>query len=114
MSYSASEELGVDRIMSDSDDARLQGGIGEVITSSVTGFVAQCWKHSDEEGSSPVKPRFGSYLTVDCSETGIQIYAVLYDVITGPPDNVHAPFAFGLTRERLRVEQPQIFFFAAH
>lgn len=55
------------------------------------------------------KPRFGSYLTVDCAEVSIKVYAVLYNVITGPQDSVHKPFALGMTRERLKLEQPHIF-----
>jgi hypothetical protein len=77
----------------------------------VTGLIAQCWQTFDHEEGLPsqAKPRFGSYLTVDCPETSIKVYAVLYNVITGPQDNVHKPFALGMTRERLKVEQPHIF-----
>jgi hypothetical protein len=92
------------------DASTSQKALGEVLSSSVTGLVAQSWQTLDAQGMPGVtKPRFGSYLTVDCLESSIKVYAVLYNVITGPQDNVHKPFALGMSRERLKVEQPHIF-----
>lgn len=34
---------------------------------------------------------------------------MVLDVVTNPPDAVHRPAALGLTRERLKAEQPHIF-----
>ena len=49
-------------------------------------------------------------MRVSCQDLGLDVLAVVYtNVITGPQDNVHKPSALGLTRERLRLEQPQIF-----
>jgi hypothetical protein len=84
--------------------------LGEVVSSSITGLVAECWTVEDADGMPSVqKPRFGSFLTVDSEETGLRIYAVVFNVITGPQDNMHRPSALGLTRERLKAEQPHIF-----
>jgi len=84
--------------------------IGEVLNSSVTTLVAQCWQKDAANGMlSSSKPNFGSFIRVDCNESKIEIIAVVYNVITGPLDNVHKPSALGLSRERLRLEQPHIF-----
>ena len=84
--------------------------IGEVLTSSVTTLVAQCWQKESASGiPGATKPNFGSFIRIDCSEPKIEIIAVVYNVITGPMDNVHKPSALGLSRERLRLEQPHIF-----
>lgn len=84
--------------------------LGEVVSSSITGMVAECWTVEDADGMPSVqKPRFGSFLTIDSEETALRIYAVVFNVITGPQDNMHRPSALGLTRERLKAEQPHIF-----
>ncbi len=84
--------------------------LGEVVSSSITGLIAECWSTEDADGMPSVqKPRFGSFLTVDSEETGLRIYAVVFNVVTGPQDNMHRPSALGLTRERLKAEQPHIF-----
>lgn len=84
--------------------------LGEVVSSSITGLVAECWNVEDADGLPSVqKPRFGSFLTIDSEEAEIRIYAVVYNVVTGPQDNMHRPSALGLTRERLKAEQPHIF-----
>lgn len=91
-------------------DAAKAEALGEVVSSSITGLVAECWTIEDSDGMPSVqKPRFGSFLTVDSEESGIRIYAVVFNVITGPQDNMHRPSALGLTRERLKAEQPHIF-----
>lgn len=88
---------------------------GEVLTSSITGLVAECWQQSDERGASdfsaaPPAPRFGSFVRVHTTErNAANVFAVVFNVITGPQDNMHKPHALRLTREQLRLEQPQIF-----
>lgn len=83
--------------------------IAEVISSSITEMIAQCWQIEDKEGLPQVlKPRFGSFLRTDC-DGGVSVFSVVHNVITGSPDNVHKPSALGLSREQLKVEQPHIF-----
>lgn len=55
------------------------------------------------------KPNFGSFLRVECNESQFDVLAVVYNVLTGPKDTVHKPSALGLSRERLKIEQPHIF-----
>src|SRR5581483_9949749 len=43
------------------------------------------------------------------SEQSLQIFAIVYDVITGPQDSIHKPAALRMTRDELRSQQPQIF-----
>lgn len=83
--------------------------VAEVVSSSITQFVAECIKDKDEEPNFPAKPRFGSFLKVDSQENGISVLAVVTNVATGPQDNVHKPSALGLTRQELQIEQPHIF-----
>jgi hypothetical protein len=80
--------------------------LGEIISSSVTAIVAQCWQNDVAQTQTP---DFGSFIKVACQDLGLDVIAVVYNVITGPQDNVHKPSALGLTREQLRSEQPQIF-----
>lgn len=55
------------------------------------------------------RPRFGSFVRADSPENNLSIFAVVFNVITSPPDSVHKPSALGLTRAQLRLEQPHIF-----
>lgn len=84
-----------------------QSPLAEVLTSSITGLVAETIK-SNSNGKV-LKPRFGSFVRVDSPENDISIFAIVFNVITNPPDSVHKPSALGLTRDQLRVEQPHIF-----
>lgn len=77
--------------------------LGEILSSSITGFTAQL---NRQQASSHLS--FGSFLKVDAGD-GMEIMAVIYDVITGPQDSHHRPAALGMTREQLQLEQPQIF-----
>jgi len=92
-----------------------QSPLAEVLTSSITGLVGETIKNgagsSSNVGSSGkvLKPRFGSFVRVDSPENDISIFAIVFNVITNPPDSVHKPSALGLTRDQLRVEQPHIF-----
>lgn len=87
--------------------ANKSGAIGEVVSASITEITIEAWSKSNEAELAD-RPRFGSYLATDSAD-GIAIICVVYDVVTGPPDNVHRPAALGLTRDELRVQQPHIF-----
>lgn len=75
--------------------------IGEVIEASTTRFRAQ-----REQLEGP--PAFGSFVRVPFGE-GITAYAIIYNVYETSLDPTRRPIALGLTEERLRVEQPQIY-----
>jgi hypothetical protein len=81
--------------------------IAEITASTITGFQAECLPGEGVRSDLPPKPRFGSFLKVE--STDISIFAVVYNVITGPQDAVHKTSALGMTREELRLEQPHIF-----
>ncbi|HEY9785028.1 MAG TPA: hypothetical protein V6D17_06460 [Candidatus Obscuribacterales bacterium] len=84
--------------------------IAEVVSSTITGFIAQCSSTESDDGVPRItKPRFGSFLKVECKESKYDTLAVVYNVITGSPDNAHQPWALGMSREQLRQEQPHIF-----
>jgi len=91
------------------DDQRLMP-VGEVVSSSITGLVAETLPQAVSGGlPEPVRPEFGSFLYVDAREDGMQIVAVVHNVVTGPQDSTHKAAALGLSREQLRAEQPHIF-----
>lgn len=98
----------------DQDKPQIQ--LAEVITASITTLIAETGSqihqhlhgHGDIHGAVR-KPRFGSFIRIDSPENGLALFAVVFDVITNPPDSVHKPSALGLTREKLRQEQPHIF-----
>lgn len=81
--------------------------VAEVIASSITEFKAECL--GGDGLDFPAKPRFGSFLRVGEPDAALHIYAVTFNVLTGPLDNVHKPQALGLTRAELQLEQPQVF-----
>ena|SRR5579885_1486064 len=81
--------------------------IAEVTASTITGLQAECFPIKGQQPDLPPKPRFGSFLKVESQ--AYELYAVVHNVVTGPQDSVHKPSALGLTREELRVQQPQIF-----
>jgi hypothetical protein len=84
--------------------------IGEVLSSSIVTFVAQSWQdHSNEVILNSEIPRFGSFIRAHAGEDDMNIYAVVYNVLTQVQDNIHKPAAMKLTRKQLRVEQPHIF-----
>lgn len=104
----------------DQDKPQIQ--LAEVITASITTLIAetgsQIHQHQHQQQHRPGhsktheaggKPRFGSFIRIDSPENGLALFAVVFDVITNPPDSVHKPSALGLTREKLRQEQPHIF-----
>lgn len=84
--------------------------IGEVLSSSITGFVAEAW--TDDESQAKAKgmlPTFGSFIKAHSEERKLSVFAVVYDIITGPVDQLHKPTALRMTRAQLKQEQPQIF-----
>lgn len=83
-----------------------EGQLAEVITASITSLIAEAGRSHLQGGK---KPRFGSFIRIDSPENDLAIFAIVFDVITNPPDSVHKPSALGLTREKLRQEQPHIF-----
>lgn len=83
--------------------------IAEVISSTITSLTAEVFTLDDSKPDLAPKPRFGSFLKVDSRENGLNIFAIVYNVTTGPQDNVHKPTALGMTREELKLEQPHIF-----
>jgi hypothetical protein len=81
--------------------------IAEVVSSSVTGFVAQSLPEQDDK---PIlKVGLGSFVRIESDKDDLEIVAVVHDVVTEPLDSVHKTSAFGLSREQLKLEQPQIF-----
>lgn len=82
--------------------------IAEVTASSITDFVAECLPENKDVADLAPKPRFGSFLKV-LTHDQRSIFAVAYNVKTGPHDSIHKPAALGLTREELRLQQPHIF-----
>ena len=84
--------------------------LAEVLTSSITGLTAETLPALPEDGAAPKsKPRFGGFVKVESPENNIDIFAVVFDVVTNPPDSVHKPSALGMSRDQLRLEQPHIF-----
>jgi hypothetical protein len=79
--------------------------IGEVTASAITNFAVEIWaKDFDQTGAENTLPAFGSFV---CAQS--DVIGVVYNVAVGPQDNFHKPQAMGLTREELKLEQPQIF-----
>ncbi len=89
------------------DFAKPRSAIAEVLSSSITALCAQT--SAQEDLDAGIKPRFGSFLTVESNDSDLRIFAVVYNVITGAPDAVHKPLALGMSRDELRIEQPHIF-----
>ncbi|MBI4534359.1 MAG: hypothetical protein HY711_10485 [Candidatus Melainabacteria bacterium] len=84
--------------------------LGEVIFSSITGFTAEIWQENAlDDLLLSNSPGFGSFLKVVSLENELSVLAVVHNVITGPVDTSHRPCALKMTREQLKVEQPQIF-----
>jgi hypothetical protein len=75
--------------------------IAEVIAASITHFEA--------ETISEHRPNFGSFIKAQSLEKNLDIYAIVFNIVTNSPDNIHKPMALGLSRAELQVEQPHIF-----
>lgn len=90
--------------------ATSNSALGEILSSSITGFTAEYWHEGEEsEHFLETRPRFGSILKVCCEDAALDIFAVVTNVVTGPKDSVHKPVALKMKREQLRREQPHIF-----
>lgn len=105
--------LGVSSILNNKASTKIPktlNAVGEVISSSITDFVTELWS-KDKDGAEieMLRPNFGSFLRVESVEDGLNCYAVVVNIITGPYDAQHKPTAMGLSRQELRVEQPHIF-----
>ncbi|EKQ67456.1 HAS barrel domain-containing protein [Leptolyngbyaceae cyanobacterium JSC-12] len=81
--------------------------IAEVIQTSTTEFLAQCF--DAETLSFSVMPPFGSWVKSMEEESGNLVYGVVYYASTSPLDSVHRARALGLSLQELRDQQPQIF-----
>jgi hypothetical protein len=85
--------------------------IGEVLSARITSYVAEAWRpEALETGDlSSCRPQFGSFLKSRSEDRGLTVYGVVYDIVTGPQDQLHKPAALQKTRSQLKKEQPQIF-----
>lgn len=84
--------------------------LGEVLTSSIVGFTGEFWNADDGTARSTLElPRFGSFVRAESTDTGLNVFGVVYNVITGPQDSMHKPTALRLSRDDLRLQQPHIF-----
>jgi hypothetical protein len=75
---------------------------GEIITSNLTSYMAQCW---DWE----TLPSFGSLVCTEHNE--LLIYGIVTALETGSTDPNRLPFPYQKTHAELRREHPQIFEF---
>lgn len=82
--------------------------IAEVVSATVYELVAQIFVSSGQDNGAE-NPRFGSFIRIESGSTNLKVIAVVNNVITGPIDGVHRATAFGLTRQELYKQQPQIF-----
>lgn len=74
----------------------------EIITSSLSGYTAQCWLFDQS-------PAFGSLVCVD-TKNGT-LYGIVTNLETGSSDPQRLPFPYQKTEEELRRDHPQIFEF---
>ncbi|GIW21049.1 MAG: hypothetical protein KatS3mg068_0056 [Candidatus Sericytochromatia bacterium] len=81
--------------------------VGEVISSSTTSFTAQCIKQDDL--NLPKAPYFGSFVICKSEDLNFDTIGIVSEIISGSIDSLHIPTAMNLSREELRLQQPQIF-----
>jgi hypothetical protein len=74
----------------------------EILESNITTFNAQCWQWD-------TNLEFGSLVTATSNDR--TIFAIIYDIKTGPTDPIRQPVTYQKTQEELVLEQPQIFEF---
>lgn len=79
-----------------------QESFAEIIESSLTECVAQCWEWDR-------MPLFGSLIMI--REDTCIIFGVVHKIETGSLDAIRTPFAYRKTQEELKKEQPHIFEF---
>ncbi|MBY0357598.1 MAG: hypothetical protein K2W82_06315 [Candidatus Obscuribacterales bacterium] len=82
--------------------------IGEVTSSSIKSFVAEVWRQGNPDNNESL-PKFGSFLRCQSTVDELEVFGIVYDIISGPQDGHHKATALRMTREELRQEQPQIF-----
>lgn len=75
---------------------------GEIIESSLTHFMGQCWQWN-------IMPQFGSLVAIEGKKRAI--IGIVHQIQTGSMDPVRYPFPYQKTHEELLAEQPQIFEF---
>lgn len=80
---------------------------GEVVSSSIKNFTVEVWREDSASHTAP--PGFGSFLRCVSGEEELEIYGIVYDVVTGPQDNYHKATALKMSRKQLKQEQPQVF-----
>lgn len=84
--------------------------VGEVLSSTITSFTAEAWVDDAANTKVPITiPSFGSFIKSYSEEKRLSVFAVVYNIITGPTDQNHKPAALRMTRSELKREQPQIF-----
>jgi hypothetical protein len=74
----------------------------EILESNIATFTAQSWQWD-------AVLEFGSLVTATSNDR--TIFAIIYDITTGPTDSIRQPVAYQKTQEELLREQPQIFEF---
>ena len=82
---------------------------GEVIAAGTTAFEVQCFPADEGRLTLPQPPAFGSFVRAVSEESGLDVFAIVYDVVTGSIDSTHRPAAMNMSRQELREQQPQIF-----
>jgi hypothetical protein len=82
--------------------ANKNGTFAEVLKSSVTHFEAQLLNAETNNQNM----EFGDFVKVNNDK--ITVFAIIENIHTQSIDNVHKPVAFGLSRDELLSEQPQI------
>lgn len=82
---------------------------GEVVAASTMVVEVQCFPADDGRLTLPQPPAFGSFVRTASEESGVDIFAVVYEVVTGSMDSTHRPAAMNMSRQQLREHQPQIF-----
>ena len=74
----------------------------EILESNISHFTAQTWQWN-------AIPEFGSLVTATSNNR--TIFAIIYDIKTGPIDPIRQPVPYQKTEQELLQEQPQIFEF---
>jgi hypothetical protein len=83
--------------------------VGEIISSNTISFTSQCIKEESDRLTLPQAPYFGSFVIAQGEELGFDILAVVSEISSKSIDSVHQPVAMNMTKEELRMNQPQIF-----
>ncbi|MEO1134443.1 MAG: hypothetical protein AAFX40_17290 [Cyanobacteria bacterium J06639_1] len=89
------------------DLSRSPNCLGEVVQTSTTEYVAQCF--SPDELKFPSMPALGSWVRVADGDSDRDIFGVICHATTVPVDSMHRARPLGLTPEQLQAQHPQIF-----